>query len=74
VTAALSGRSQEIALAPNESKQVTFAMDKGFPYQGIWPVWTAAIETSSGFAPLFYDAGSKDARYLGVRVKPVLVD
>jgi hypothetical protein len=74
VMAELSGRSQELALAPGESKQLTFAMDKGFPYQGIWPVWTAAIETSSGFVPIFYDSGSKDARYLGVNVKPVLVE
>jgi hypothetical protein len=73
VTARLSGRSQDLSLAPDESKQLTFALDDGFPYQGTWPVWTASIESSAGFVPLFY-GDSKDARYLGVRVKPVLVE
>jgi hypothetical protein len=48
-------------------------MGEGFPYQGTWPVWTASISSSSGFVPLFHGE-SKDNRYLGVRVKPVLVE
>ena len=73
VDAELSGRSQEVALAPGESRQITFALDRGFPYQGKWPVWTASISASSGFVPIFYGE-STDARFLGVRVKPVLVE
>jgi hypothetical protein len=35
-------------------------------------VWTAAVSSSSGFTPIFYDPSGTDARYLGVRVKPML--
>ncbi len=34
-------------------------------------VWTASVSSSAGFSPVFY--GGTDARYLGVRVRPVLV-
>jgi hypothetical protein len=73
VKARLSGRSQAIALQPGESQQLAFALGDGFPYQGTWPVWTASVSTSSGFVPIFY-GDSKDTRFLGVRVKPVLVE
>ena len=32
-------------------------------------VWTASVSSSAGFSPVFY--GGTDARYLGVRVRPV---
>ena len=73
VRATLGRRSQEVALAPGESKQLAFAMGEGFPYQGIWPVWTASISASSGFVPIFH-GGADDTRYLGVRVQPTLVE
>jgi hypothetical protein len=73
IAASLSGRSQDVTLAPGESQQIAFALDEGFPYQGKWPVWTASISSSSGFVPIFHGAAN-DARYLGVRVKPVLVE
>jgi hypothetical protein len=73
VVAALQGRKQHVSLAPGESQQIQFAMGSGFSYQGIWPVWTASISTDSGFVPIFYE-DSKDNRFLGVRVKPVLVE
>ena len=67
------GRTQEVTLAPDQSQQIAFQMGSGFPYQGQWPVWTASISTSSGFVPIFY-GDSKDTRFLGVKVKPVLVE
>jgi hypothetical protein len=73
VTARLARRSQSVSLQPGESRQVAFVMGGGFPYQGIWPVWTAAISSSSGFVPIFH-GDLKDNRFLGVRVKPVLVE
>ena len=73
VHAELAGRSQEITLAPGQSQQLAFTMGEGFPYQGRWPVWTASISSSSGFVPIFHGAPD-DARHLGVRVKPVLVE
>jgi len=30
------------------------------------------VSSSSGFTPIFFDSGSTDTRYLGVRVRPVL--
>ena len=73
VTASLSGRTQEAALQPGASQQIAFAMDPGFPYQGRWPVWIASVSSSSGFVPIFEGDGT-DTRYLGVRVKPMLVE
>lgn len=73
VTASLSGRTQEASLEPGGSQQITFAMGSGFPYQGRWPVWIASVSSSSGFVPMFEDGGP-DTRYLGVRVKPMLVE
>jgi hypothetical protein len=73
VSASLSGRTQDVTLAPGASQQISFTLDSGFRYQGRWPVWIASVSSSNGFVPLF-EEGSKDARYLGVRVKPTLVE
>jgi hypothetical protein len=73
VRAKLAGRSQEVALAAGASQQMTFTLPPGFAYQGRWPVWVASISSSDGFVPIFYGHES-DTRYLGVRVKPVLVE
>jgi hypothetical protein len=74
VRASLGGRRQEVALQPGESRTIHFEMDEGFPYQGQWPVWTASVSSAEGFTPIFVDAASTDARYLGVRVTPTLVE
>ncbi len=73
VEATLSGRTQEVVLGPGGSQQLSFNMPEGFPYQGRWPVWLASVSSSSGFVPVF-EEGSTDTRYLGVRVKPMLVE
>jgi hypothetical protein len=73
VTASLSGRRQDASLQPGGSQQIAFAMDAGFPYQGRWPVWIASVSSSNGFVPIFEGDGT-DTRYLGVRVKPTLVE
>jgi hypothetical protein len=31
------------------------------------------VSSSRGFVPIFYESGSSDVRYLGVRVDPMLV-
>jgi hypothetical protein len=73
-TIAISGRSQRIHLEAGVSQQVTFALDAGTPYHKETHalVWVASVSSSAGFTPIFYD-GSTDTRYLGVRVKPILV-
>ena len=53
-------------------------MGRGFPYMKIedglprW-VWTASISSSNGFVPMLTE-GSDDTRFLGVRVRPRLVE
>ncbi len=67
----VDGRSQRLRVGAGNTEQVTFALGPGFLYQGTWPVWRVSISSSAGFSPVFH--GADDTRYLGVRVKPVLV-
>jgi len=78
VVANLEGRVQEVELAAGETRQITFAMGDGFPYMKTDDgkprfVWNASVSSSAGFVPLFSD-GSDDTRFLGVRVRPMLVE
>lgn len=78
VRADFDGRSQEVEIPASGSRQVTFAMRPGFPYMKMDDgkprfVWMASISSSAGFVPLF-TAGSSDTRFLGVRVRPRLVE
>jgi len=66
-------RTQQVSLKAGEQQRVFFRLDPGFLYQGTWPVWTASVSSSRGFVPIFHEAGSPDARYLGVRVDPMLI-
>ncbi len=74
VTIRIGGRSQSVQLGPETSQQLTFAMPPGTPYEKEVQalVWTASVSSSSGFTPIFHDSSATDARYLGVRVKPML--
>jgi hypothetical protein len=74
VVASIGSRTQHVSLKAGEQQRLQFAMGSGFPYQAIWPVWTASVSSSSGFVPIFYEQGAKDTRYLGVRVDPMLVE
>ena len=74
VTADVDGRTQRVSLAAGASQQVLFNLDAGFPYQGQWPVWTASVSSSTGFVPALTEEKATDTRYLGVRVKPMLVE
>jgi hypothetical protein len=74
VVARVGGHEQNLSLQAGENRDVALDLGPGYPYQGQWPVWVASISASRGFVPLFYDPKSTDARYLGVHVKPVLVE
>jgi hypothetical protein len=74
VTANVAGRTQRVSLQAGASQQIFFALGDGFPYQGQWPVWTASVSSSAGFVPALTEEKSTDTRYLGVRVKPTLVE
>ena len=75
MTINVSGRRQARHLDAGATQQVTLMMPAGVPFEkeveGV-RVWTVSIATEGGFTPIFYDAASSDARYLGVRVRPML--
>jgi hypothetical protein len=75
VTVRIGGRRQSMHLEPGQIEQISMSMPPGLPYEkeiqgGL--LWHASVSCTSGFAPIFYDATATDARYLGVRVKPML--
>jgi hypothetical protein len=75
VKVTIAGRSQSVHLEAGQTAQVSIAMPPGFPYEkevqgGL--LWKASLTTRGGFTPIFYDPATTDARYLGVRVKPML--
>jgi len=71
VRVSIGGRSQDVHLEPGRQQQISIALGDGFPYQGR-SVWMATVSSSGGFSPLFH-GNPEDSRYLGVRVRPVLV-
>jgi len=78
VRAALEGRSQEVEIPAGDSRRIMFTMGRGFPYMKTDDgkprfVWIVSISSSTGFVPLF-TAGTDDTRFLGVHVKPMLVE
>jgi len=78
VRARLAGRVQEFTIPADESRQITFAMPPGYPYLKTDDgkprfVWMASVSSSSGFVPAFATDGT-DTRFLGVRVRPMLVE
>ena len=70
----IGGHTQDVHLDPGQSKDVSLAMGSGTPFEKEVHalVWLASVTSSSGFTPIFYDEHASDARYLGVRVRPVL--
>jgi len=70
----IGSRVQDVHLEPGASRDIVFAMPPGLPYEKEVQAlaWTASVSSSSGFTPIFFDSGSTDTRYLGVRVRPVL--
>lgn len=56
-----------------EPLQLTFDLKPGFWYQARAYVWVVSISSSTGFIPIFH-GGAGDARFLGVRVTPSLVE
>jgi hypothetical protein len=71
VNVAVNGRTRRVDL--KETQRVVFNLDKGFWYQARAYVWVVSVSSSTGFVPIFNGA-EKDARFLGVRVKPTLIE
>jgi hypothetical protein len=73
VDALVGGRRQRIALPAGDSQQISFNLDRGFWYQARAEVWVVSVASSTGFVPIFHGP-STDPRFLGVGVKPTLVE
>ncbi len=74
VDASVGGRRQRTTIPAGGSQQISFTLSPGFWYQARASVWVVSVSSSTGFVPIFYDATSTDTRFLGVRVKPTLVE
>ena len=75
VKVSISGRSQSVRLEAGQTAQISMTMPPGLRYEkeiqgGM--LWTASVTTRGGFTPIFHNPAVTDARYLGVRVKPML--
>ena len=66
-------RSQDYTLQPGQSTTLVFDVGRGFPYEDDTWVWTFSVSVDGGFLPSQFEPGSTDNRFLGVRVKPILV-
>jgi hypothetical protein len=71
VRASVDGRSQHVIL--RDAQQISYTLPPGFWYQARAYVWVVSISSSTGFVPIFHGA-DKDTRFLGVRVRPMLVE
>ena len=61
---------------PAQTQQITWPMPPGLPYEkevaGRPALERLRSSTRGGFTPIFFDPNATDARYLGVRIKPML--
>jgi hypothetical protein len=71
VKASVNGRRQQVVVT--DTRQISFDLDAGFWYQARAYVWVVSISSSTGFVPIF-NGDDKDSRFLGVRVRPTLVE
>lgn len=71
VTVSVDGRKRHVTV--KEPIEITFDLDRGFWYQARAYVWVVSISSSTGFVPIFH-GGAGDARFLGVRVTPSVVE
>lgn len=66
-------QSSEYSLQPGQTTTLTFEAGEGFPYEDRTLVWTLSVSVEGGFLPAQFEPGSTDNRFLGVKVKPMLV-
>jgi hypothetical protein len=76
-TVRLLGRTERVSLSVGESRDLLFDLVDGFPYKMDRPeptyLWVLSISSSAGFFPQTFESASPDTRYLGVRVKPIIL-
>ena len=79
VKARIGGRDLAILVPAEDTRQITFALDKPFTYMDKDDntprfVWSGSIAADTGFVPALNEAKSTDIRFLGIRVKPLLIE
>ena len=79
VKARIGGRDLAILVPAEDTRQITFALDKPFTYMDKDDntprfVWSGSISADTGFVPALNEAKSTDIRFLGIRVKPLLIE
>lgn len=76
VDLALDGERASVSLAPQQTGVVQFTLPPGFRFKDkegrVSYIWHLSITTDGGWSPLERD-GLPDARFLGVRVTPLIV-
>ena len=78
VKARIGGRDREIVVQAGDTQQITLALDRPYTYMDKEDnkprfVWAGSISADSGFVPAL-NGGSTDVRFLGIHVKPLLVE
>jgi hypothetical protein len=71
VTVTVNGQKQHVTV--KEPVEMSFDLPRGYWYEARAFVWTVTVSSSTGFVPIFNGAAG-DARFLGVRVTPFLVE
>jgi hypothetical protein len=71
VTISVNGQKKHVTVT--EPMEVSFDLSRGYWYETRAFVWTVSVSSSTGFVPIFNGAAG-DARFLGVRVTPYLVE
>jgi hypothetical protein len=75
VTLRLGPKRYDVHVDAHATQELTASMPAGVIYekevQGVH-LWHVTVTTRGGFTPIFYDDKASDARFLGVRVKPML--
>jgi hypothetical protein len=72
----VDGHETRVHLDAGESTQTSVSPGSGLPYEKEVQdarLYNVRIYTGGGFTPIFFDPAANDARYLGARLKPMLV-
>jgi hypothetical protein len=77
-TIRVGGRDTTVNVGAGQSAIVRVSLGPGFPYKMDRETpaytWVMSISSSSGFVPVLEAPGSPDRRYLGVLVRPMIVE
>jgi hypothetical protein len=78
VNAGIGNSDQQVVVPAEDTRQITFELGRPFTYMDKDDnkprfVWSGTISADRGFVPAL-NGGSTDTRFLGIRVRPLLVE